>query len=121
VGGYVFVHKVSTLAEDFEGESFCADIHVSPDGKFVYGSNRGENTIVIFNRDQHTGQLTLVGRESVHGEWPRNFTIDPTGKFLLVANQNSNNISVFKRDQELGTLSFKSEQKLAKPVCLLFL
>lgn len=121
VGGYVFVHKVSTLADNFEGESFCADIHVSADGKFVYGSNRGENTIVIFNRDQHTGQLTLVGRESVHGEWPRNFTIDPTGKFLLVANQNSNNISVFKRDQELGTLSFKSEQKLAKPVCLLFL
>lgn len=121
VGGYVFVHKVSTLAEDFDGESFCADIHISADGKFVYGSNRGENTIVIFGRDQHTGQLTLVGRESVHGDWPRNFTIDPTGKFLLVANQNSNNISVFKRDQELGTLSFQSEQKLPRPVCLLFL
>jgi 6-phosphogluconolactonase len=120
-GSYIGTHKVSTLAADFKGESFCADLHISQDGKFLYGSNRGENTIVIFSIDSATGGLTLVGRESVKGDWPRNFTIDPTGKFLLVANQNSNNITVFKRDSEKGTLTFLNEEKLAKPVCLVFL
>jgi len=113
-GTYLRNQNVSTLSTDFKGESFCADIHVSHDGKFLYGSNRGENTIVIFS-------LTLVGREDVKGDWPRNFTIDPTGKFLLVANQKSDNISVFKRDSEKGTLTFLNEQKLSKPVCLVFL
>ena len=120
-GTYVNLHKVSTVAADFKGESFCADIHISQDGKFLYGSNRGENSIVIFSIDQQTGRLTLVGRESVHGDWPRNFTMDPTGKFLLVANQKSNNITVFKRDIDKGTLTFLNEEKLAKPVCLVFL
>ena len=120
-GNYSSKQNESTLAADFNGESFCADIHVSADGKFLYGSNRGENTIVIFSIDQQTGLLSLVGRESVKGDWPRNFTLDPTGKFLLVANQKSNNITVFKRDQEKGTLTFLNEEKLSKPVCLVFL
>ncbi len=120
-GNYSSKQNESTLAADFKGDSFCADIHVSSDGKFLYGSNRGENTIVIFSIDQQTGGLTLVGRESVQGDWPRNFTIDPTGKFLLVANQKSDNITVFKRDQEKGTLTFLNEEKLSKPVCLVFL
>lgn len=120
-GEYVGNQKVSTLSDDFKGESFCADLHISADGKFLYGSNRGENTIVIFSIDFATGMLTLVERESVHGDWPRNFTIDPTGKFLLVANQNSNNITVFKRDLEKGTLTFLNEEKLSKPVCIVFL
>jgi len=120
-GIYSVIQNESTLAADFKGESFCADIHISEDGKFLYGSNRGENTIVIFSVDLATGGLTLVGRESVKGDWPRNFTIDPTGKFLLVANQKSDNITVFKRDSEKGTLTFLNEQKLSKPVCLVFL
>lgn len=120
-GIYSDIQNESTLAADFKGKSFCADLHISQDGKFLYGSNRGENTIVIFSIDQQTGRLSLVGRESVKGDWPRNFTLDPTGKFLLVANQNSNNITVFKRDIEKGTLTFLNEQKLAKPVCLVFL
>lgn len=120
-GDYLDIQNESTLASDFKGKSFCADLHISQDGKFLYGSNRGENTIVIFSIDQQTGRLTLVGRESVQGDWPRNFTLDPTGKFLLVANQKSNNITVFKRDIEKGTLTFLNEEKLAKPVCLVFL
>ena len=120
-GLYLDLQNESTLAPDFKGDSFCADLHISDDGQFLYGSNRGENTIVIFKINQETGKLTLVGRESVHGDWPRNFTIDPTGKFLLVANQKSNNIVVFKRDKENGTLTYLNEQKLAKPVCLVFL
>lgn len=120
-GTYVSLHEVSTLSADFKGESFCADIHVSQDGRFLYGSNRGENTIVIFSIDEQTGHLILIGRESVQGDWPRNFTLDPTGKFLLVANQKSNNITVFKRDIEKGILTFLNEEKLDKPVCLVFL
>lgn len=120
-GTYAVIDNVSTLASDFKGESFCADIHLSQDGKFLYGSNRGENTIVIFAVDQETGHLMVIGRESVQGDWPRNFTIDPTGNFLLIANQKSDNITIFKRDSEKGTLTFLNEHKLAKPVCLVFL
>ncbi|WP_165869271.1 lactonase family protein [Maribacter algicola] len=118
---YVEKETHATLSQDFSGESYCADIHLSPDGNFLYGSNRGEQTIVIFKVDKATGTLSLVGRESVHGDWPRNFTIDPSGNFLLVANQKSNNIVVFKRDQELGTLAFLEEIDLPNPVCLEFL
>lgn len=119
--GYRSIQNESTLAPYFKGKSYCADVHISADGRYLYGSNRGENTIVIFSIDQETGRLTLVGRESVKGDWPRNFTLDPTGNFLLVANQNSNNICVFRRDPEKGTLTFLNEEKLSKPVCLLFL
>ena len=118
---YVEKETHATLSEDFSGESYCADIHLSPDGKFLYGSNRGEQTIVIFKVDKSTGSLSLVGRESVRGDWPRNFTIDPTGKFLLVANQKSNNIVVFKRNEDQGTLEFLEELSLPNPVCLEFL
>ena len=88
-----------------------ADIHISPDGQFLYTSNRGpgEDTIAIFSIDQNTGYLTLVGHEDTQGEHPRNFAIDPTGNFLLVANQFSNNIVIFRRNKETGLLSKKSE------------
>ena len=118
---YKTLETKSTLSDNFEGDSYCADIHLSKDGKFLYGSNRGENTIVIFQVDSQTGRLSLVGRESVHGDWPRNFSIDPTNGFLLVANQKSNNISVYKRDKETGTLEFLHEIELQSPVCLEFL
>ncbi|WP_324024972.1 lactonase family protein [Maribacter sp. BPC-D8] len=119
-GKYYGKKTYDTVASDFEEESFCADLHLSPDGKFLYGTNRGENTVVIFKVDQTTGKLELVGRESVKGDWPRNFTIDPTGKYVLVANQRSNNIVVFNRDSENGTLSFVSQVDLPSPVCLKF-
>ncbi len=119
-GSYNEVETQSTLDSAFEGESFCADIHLSPDGKFLYGTNRGENTVVIFSVDQATGKIAMVGRESVRGDWPRNFVIDPSGDFLLVANQRSNNISVFKRDLETGLLTFASDFEMGAPVCLVF-
>jgi len=118
---YTELESQSTLAPDFKGGSYCADIHLSKDGKFLYGSNRGENTIVIFKVNENTGKLSLVGRESVKGDWPRNFALDPSGNFLLVANQRSNNIVVFGRDSEEGTLSFLHELELPSPVCLEFL
>jgi len=120
-GAYNLLETKSTLAEDFKGDSYCADIRLSPDGKFLYGSNRGENTVVIFGVDEATGKLSLIGREDVRGDWPRNFNIDPSGNFLLVANQRSNNITVYKRDKENGTLTFVNEEELSSPVCLEFL
>lgn len=117
---YKEVQVVPTLDAGFDGESFCADLHLSADGKFLYGSNRGENTIVIFAVDPASGQLELVGRESVHGDWPRNFSMDPTGEYLLVANKKTSNISIFKRDMENGTLNFLNEIEHPNPVCLVF-
>jgi len=114
------INTYETVAADYKEESYCADIHLSSDGKFLYGSNRGENTIVIFKINRSNGSLELVGREAVMGDWPRNFTIDPSGNYVLVANQRSNNIVVFKRDVEKGTLSFSSQVELPSPVCLKF-
>ena len=118
---YDEVETQSTLSNDFSGDSYCADIHLSKDGKFLYGSNRGENTIVVFKVDKVSGKLDLVGREAVRGDWPRNFSLDPSNDYLLVANQKSNNISIFKRNAELGTLTFLKDEKLPSPVCLEFL
>ncbi len=118
-GSLSTVSRVSTLPSDFEGENYCADIHVSPGGKFLYGSNRGHDSMVIFQIDPESGTLTYVGHQSVKGNWPRNFMIDPTGKFLLVANQNSNNVVVFKIDAETGQLRSNGvEVQVNKPVCL---
>lgn len=114
------LEHVSTLRDDYKGDSNCADIHLSKDEAFLYGSNRGENTIVVFKRNLETGTLEKIQNEDVHGNWPRNFTLDPSGKFLLVANKKSNNISVFKIDQYSGKLSFLSSTNLPTPVCLLF-
>lgn len=84
----------------------AADIHISPDGKFLYTSNRGpeEDSIAIFSINQDNGQLSLVDHESTFGQHPRNFAITPDGKFLLVANQFSSNIVIFRRDLKTGKL-----------------
>lgn len=98
-----------------------ADIHISPDGRFLYASNRDgrENTIAIFSIDQSNGMLTLVSHQSTYGDHPRNFTIDPTGRFLLVANMASGNIVVFKRNLKTGLLTrTKNEIQVTSPSCL---
>lgn len=95
-----------------------ADIHISPDGRFLYATNRGpeEDSIVIFSIDLDSGKLTLIGHESSFGRHPRNFAIDPTGHFVLVANQFSNNIIIFKRDIETGKLTKLSHEiKIKNP------
>jgi 6-phosphogluconolactonase len=119
-GGLQIVQTLSTLREGFKGKSYCADIHLGKDGKYLYGSNRGENTIVTFRVGQD-GKLTLAGHTSCGGEWPRNFVIDPSGKYLLVGNQNSGNISMFSIDEKSGLpLMPSKDYKIAAPVCLKF-
>ncbi len=113
------IMTASTLPDDFNGTSYCADIHFSKDGRFLYGSNRGHDSIVIFNVDGKTGKISYVDHFSVNGEWPRNFMIDPTGNYLLVANQNSGNIVVFRLDKNTGKATeTNNEVKVSKPVCL---
>ena len=75
---------------------------------------------MVFKRNLTDGTLEKIQNINVHGDWPRNFTLDPTGKFLLVANKKSNNISVFKVDSNSGTLSFLNSMEAPTPVCLLF-
>ncbi len=113
------IHTVPTLPEDFSGTSHCADVHISPSGRFLYGSNRGHDSIVIFQIDQDTGGLTYVAHEPTQGKSPRNFGIDPTGRFLLAANQNSDSIVTFRIDQETGQLTPTGHvTEISMPVCL---
>ena len=117
---FELITDYSTLDANYKGPNSCADIHLSKDENYIYGSNRGENTIVVFKRNLDDGSLAKIQSIAVEGDWPRNFTLDPTGKFLLVANKKSNNISVFKVDSNTGKLSFLHSAKAASPVCLLF-
>jgi len=116
------IETVSTLPGDFTGTSYCADVHVSPSGRFLYGSNRGHNSIVVFEIDPRTGKPKLVEHVSTEGDWPRNFTIDPSGKFLLVANQRSENVVTFNINQSTGRLTpTGNNEQIPSPVCLKFL
>lgn len=117
-GRFNRIQKISTLPQGFDGESFCADIHITKNGKFLYASNRGHNSIAIFSVDD-AGKLTFLDTESVRGDWPRNFIVSPDDKFLLVANQKSDNIVVFSINQETGLLVLtEHELKISMPVCL---
>ncbi len=119
-GKMLFIQTISSVPNDYKGPTGAADIHVSPDGRFLYTSNRGtSNTIGIFSIDETTGKLSLVGHQSAMGKTPRNFSLDPTGNFLLVANQDTDNIVVFKRDTTTGLLTATGHQiSVPNPVCL---
>ncbi len=119
-GGLALFQNSSTLPPEFMGFAGSADIHVSPDGKFLYASNRGEsNTIAIFSIDKKTGQLTALGHQSTLGKSPRNFTIDPSGNWLLAGNQNSDEIVIFKINRTTGMLTDSGQRiKVGRPVCL---
>jgi len=111
---------VSTLPSDFSGKNSCAEIEVAPGGKFLYGSNRGHDSIAVFAIDQNTGGLGLVQHVSTQGKAPRNFSIDPTGEFLLAANQNSNTVVSFRIDRASGKLSPTGHVlEIPTPVCVL--
>jgi 6-phosphogluconolactonase len=116
------IQSLSTLPAGFNGTNYCADLHVHPSGKFLYGSNRGHDSIVAFAIDAATGKLSFIGHQLTLGKWPRNFGIDPTGAFLLAANQNTNNVSIFRIDSASGKLSETGKiVEIPSPVCLRFL
>lgn len=112
---------ISTLRENFEGTNTAAEILVDAKGKFLYASNRGDNSIVQFSIDPVSGMLTSIAWTSSGGKAPRNFEIDPTGRWLFSANQNSDNILLFKIDQENGGLINTNQTiNIKSPVCIKF-
>jgi 6-phosphogluconolactonase len=114
------IQRISSMPANDTSFAGSADIHVSPDGKFLYASNRStSNTIAIFKVNPQTGKLTVVGHQSTLGQTPRNFNFDPSGNFLLVGNQNSDQIVIFKRDKSTGLLTDTGNRiDVGKPVCL---
>jgi len=118
-GGISLIQTLSTLGENYTGENACADIHLANSGQFLYGSNRGENTIVVFGVG-NDGKLSFSGRTSCGGDWPRNFVIDPSGNYILVGNQKSGEISLFRIDQKTGIPNYMNDTKFVTPSCLKF-
>ena len=117
------IQTLSGLPLNFKGKAGSADIHISPDGNFLYASNRGEsNTIGIFKINKKYGYLSLTTHQSSLGLAPRNFNFDPSGKYLLVANQNSNEVVIFKRNIITGLLTDTGNRiSVGKPVCIKWL
>lgn len=114
------IQSIAAHPDDYKGIIASADIHVSPDGKFLYCSNRGDaNSISIFKILPADGKLTLIGHQSTMGKTPRNFNFDPSGNFLLVANQNTDEIVIFKIDKQTGLLTDTGKRiRVPNPVCL---
>ncbi|MGA2786337.1 MAG: lactonase family protein [Verrucomicrobiota bacterium] len=106
---------ISTLPEGFKGTNTCAELLIHPNGRFLYGSNRGNDSIAVFAINQKNGKLTLVERVASQGKWPRNFTFDPTGKWILCSNHNSDNAVVFRVDGATGKLT-----QVGQPVAVPF-
>ncbi|ALL08265.1 6-phosphogluconolactonase [Pedobacter sp. PACM 27299] len=120
-GNLTEIQKTKITEDGFKGENGAADIHLSPDGKFLYASNRGsENKITIFAIEKG-GLLSVRGYVSTLGKGPRNFAIDPTGKYLLVAHQYTNDVVIFERNLETGALKDTGKRiSVGAPVCLVF-
>lgn len=114
-------HTVSTLPEGYPaGNNGCAEIAFSKDGKYLYGSNRGHDSIVVYAVNPESAELTLVQHESTRGGHPRHFTVTPDGAYLIVANRDGNNLVVFSLDRASGKLAFTGHTaELTKPVCVM--
>ena len=113
--------SVSTLPEGFDDPSTTAEIATSSDGKFVYASNRGHDSIAIFSVDPANGTLTLVEHEPTQGRTPRNFAIDPSGAYVFAGNQATHNIVQFRRDVESGKLTATGlVLDSPSPICMVF-
>jgi 6-phosphogluconolactonase len=122
-GELILAQTITTLpeGETVQPSYSTAEVQVHPSGKFLYGSNRGHDSIAAFAIDQKTGQLTPVEHESTQGKTPRNFGIDPTGTYLLAANQSSDSVVVFRIDPRTGALTPRGQKaEVPSPVCVKF-
>ena len=115
------IQTVGTLPEGFAGKSHTAEIFAHPSGKFVYGSNRGHDSIAVFTVDKGTGKLALADVTPIGGKWPRNFNLDPTGQWLIAAGERSDTLTVFKVDPQTGKLTpAGGPVKCPAPACVIF-
>lgn len=112
------LETVSTLPSNFEGENGCAEIALSEDGKFLYGSNRGHDSIVTFTVNPESGKLSLKGHVSTEGEHPRHFSIMPGGRSMIVANKNTNNLVLFRFDEQGLPVFTGYSVSVSGPVCV---
>lgn len=113
------LQTISTLPAGWEGESRCSDVHLSPDGRFLYGANRGHDSIAVFSVDAASGRLSLAGHHPTQGRTPRQFTLDPAGRFLVIANQNADAVVVLARDAASGLLTDTGHRGLVgSPMCV---
>ena len=120
-GGLEELQTLTTLPADFTGPTSCAEVQITPDGRFLYGSNRGHNSLAIYAIDAGRGTLTPVGWESTGGRIPRNFEINPTGRYICAANQDTDNLVLFRIDQETGKLTrYGTEARAGTPICVRF-
>ena len=116
------LQTISSLPENFKGENTGAAIRITPDGRFLYASNRGDNSLAAFSINQENGELSLIGFYSTLGDGPRDFNIDPTGKFIIAANEKSSSVVVYSIDQENGSLKTISDPiDIPNPVSVEFL
>lgn len=104
-GALTEFQTVSTLPEGFTNTSTCAELEIHPNGRFLYGSNRGHDSLAVFGIDETTGRLTPIQHVSTQGKTPRNFAFDPTAKWILCTNHGSNNAVVFRVDETTGRLT----------------
>ena len=110
---------MSTLPDGFGGTNYTADLHVLPSGKFIYGSNRGHDSIAIFAIDDASGKLSTVGHEPTQGRTPRGFAISPGGEFLIAANEDSDTLVIFRIDRVTGELSPTGDvAEVPEPTCV---
>lgn len=118
-GSLTLCHSVSTLPQGFKGENIAADIHFHPNGKFLYASNRGHDSIIICSFDAENGGIEVIDFQATLGEHPRNFCLDTAGNILMVANLNTDNIITFSINNTSGKLTpINKEIKVPKPVCV---
>jgi 6-phosphogluconolactonase len=113
---FIWQQTISTLPPDFSGTNTTAEIRIHPNGRFLYNTNRGHNSVTIFEIEPETGELEVIGWESTRGEWPRGMNLDPSGSFLYAANQNTDNIAVFRINPASGKLQFSSLVNTPTPV-----
>lgn len=119
--GIKLLTEASTLPKGWTGDSNCAAIRVHPNGKFVYASNRGHDSILVLDVSGQDDTLRAIGWHGTRGETPRDFNIDPTGQYLIAANQDGHSLAVFSIDQNTGTLSpLGDTYAIGSPVCVLF-
>jgi len=115
------IQAISTLPADYKDVSYAAEVALHPNGRFLYVSNRGHDSIAVFAVDQGTGKLTSIGYAPCGGHWPRNFTVDPGGAFLVVANEKSDRVVVFRIDAKTGMIGpAESEIEVGTPTCVRF-
>lgn len=118
-GALTAIQALSTVPAGFTGENYTAEVRVHPGGRFLYGSNRGHDSLALFRIDGETGRLTALGHQPTFGKWPRNFTFDPSGEWVIVGNQNTNNIRFFRLHTETGALT-PAGRELSCPVPICF-